>query len=242
MTGIKLLDRRILVLVGGYGAGKTQLSISLALKWAKQGELVALVDLDLINPYFRLREIAIQLEAQGIEVIRPEGDLALAENPSLPRQIDGALRDPTKRVVIDVGGNETGATILGRYHNLLKGEDVAILQVVNIFRPFNSTIEEIESMRRDIETKSHLKVHGWINNSNLQNWTTLADWETSSVLLSNLTAQSKLPIVTRGVDPEWAEKNNLQWNSEWVPVKRYLSLGWKSSGKNGLSIEKGEKE
>jgi len=228
MVRANLLDRRVLVLVGGYGAGKTQLAISLALKWAREGKPVALVDLDLINPYFRLREIAEILEHEGVEVIRPEGDLAFAENPSLPPQIDGALRDTTRHVVLDVGGNETGATIVGRYHNLLEAVDVGVLQVVNVFRPFSSTIEEIERLRLEMERKSHLKVHGWINNSNLIDWTTLKDWQKSEKLMQSLVGQSELPWVTSGVNPKWAERVGLLWEPEWLPVERYLNLGWKS--------------
>ena len=231
-----LLDRRVLVLLGGYGAGKTQLSISLALKWAREGKRVALVDLDLINPYFRVREIAVTLEYEGVEVIRPEGDLAFAENPSLPPQIDGALRDPTRRVIVDVGGNETGATIVGRYHALLEAEDSAVLQVVNIFRPFSSTIEEIESLRLEMERKSHLKVQGWINNSNLMDWTTLDDWRSATELMQKLVDRSKIPLETCGVNPKWAEKIGLTWEPDWIPVEQYLNLGWKNSGK-GRSIE-----
>lgn len=228
MTVKDLLDRRVLVLVGGYGAGKTQIAISLAMKHAKEGKPVALVDLDLINPYFRSRDIAKILENQGIEVIRPEGDLAFAENPSLPPQIDGALRDQTRHVVLDVGGNETGATIVGRYHALLQKEDVGVLQVVNVFRPFSSTIEEIESLRLDIERKSHLKVQGWINNSNLIDWTTLEDWQKSVGLMRSLARESQIPYVTSGINLKWAEKVGLLWEPEWIPVERYLNLGWKS--------------
>ena len=228
MSGTNLLNRRVLVLVGGYGAGKTQLAISLALKWARESKRVALVDLDLINPYFRVREIAQALEHEGVEVIRPEGDLAFAENPSLPPQIDGALRDPTRHVVLDVGGNETGATIVGRYHALLNQEDVGVLQVVNIFRPFSSTIEEIERLRLDMERKSHLRVQGWINNSNLIDWTTLEDWQKSEELMKSLVVQSGIPWITSGVNPKWVEKVGLQWKPEWIPVERYLDLGWKS--------------
>ena len=227
-TEENMLERRILVLVGGYGAGKTQLSINLALKSAREGKRVALVDLDLINPYFRLREIAETLEREGIEVIRPEGDLAFAENPSLPPQIDGALRDPTRRVVLDVGGNENGATIVGRYHNLLQGKDVAVLQVVNVFRPFSGTIEEIENLRFDMERKSHLSVSGWINNSNLQDWTTLDDWHKSTEQMKSLVDQSKLPLVTCGVNPKWAKKVGLPVEPDWIPVDQYLNLGWTS--------------
>lgn len=228
MAGTNLLDRRVLVLVGGYGAGKTQLAISLAIKWARKEKPVALVDLDLINPYFRLREIAEILEHEKVEVIRPEGDLAFAENPSLTPQIDGALHDTTRHVVLDVGGNETGATILGRYHTSLEADDVGIFQVVNVFRPFSSTIEEIERLRLDMERKSHLKIQGWINNSNLIDWTTLEDWQKSKQLMRSLVEQSEIPWVASGVNPKWAEKVGLLWEPEWIPVERYLNLGWKS--------------
>jgi len=240
MIETHMSERRVLVLLGGYGAGKTQLSISLALKRAREGKRVALVDLDLINPYFRLREIADSLEREGVEVIRPKGDLAFAENPSLPAQIDGALRDPTRHVVLDAGGNETGATIVGRYHNLLETEDVAVLQVVNVFRPFSSTVEEIECLRMDMERQSHLKIQGWINNSNLMDWTTLEDWKSSVGIMQSLVDQSKIPFVTCGVNPKWAEKVGLPWEPEWIPVEQYLNLGWKSPVKGRKNIE-GEK-
>ncbi|WP_407308992.1 hypothetical protein [Desulfosporosinus sp. SB140] len=219
-----------MVLIGGYGAGKTQLSISLAFQWAKASKRVALADLDLINPYFRSREVAVPLEKAGVEVIRPQGDLAFAENPSLTPQIEGALRDSSKRVILDVGGNETGATIVGRYHALLQGNDVAVLQVVNIFRPF-STLEEIDNLRLDMERKSHLNVHGWINNSNLQDWTTVEDWQKSEELIQTLVAKTRIPKVACGVNPQWAEKAGLLWEADWIPVQRHLNLGWKSQAK-----------
>ncbi|MGC7873783.1 hypothetical protein ACPUYX_20010 [Desulfosporosinus sp. SYSU MS00001] len=222
--------------MGGYGAGKTQLTINLAYQWAKKNQRVALVDLDLINPYFRSREAAIPLENAGVEVIRPQGDLALAENPSLTPQIEGALRDTNKRVLLDVGGNETGATVVGRYHTFLEREDVAVIQVLNVFRPFSSTLEEIENLRRDMELKSHLKVQGWINNSNLQEWTTVGDWRKSEELLHELEAQTKIPKVACGMNPQWAENVGLPWEADWIPVQRFLNLGWKTPGKRS-SIE-----
>ncbi len=232
----KLLDRRILALVGGYGAGKTQVSISLALRWAGLGQRVALVDLDLINPYFRSREISGFLSRAGVEAIRPQGDLAFAENPSLVPEIDGALRDPSRRVVLDAGGNETGATILGRYHPLLTGEHAAIVQVVNVFRPFSTTTAEIESLRAEIEGKSRCRVQGWINNCNLQDWTTLTDWLASVAIIDDLVRESGIPLAGYAVNPEWASKVGLAWDPAWIPIKRYLSLGWKSSyGERGSS-------
>lgn len=223
----ELLTRRVLVFLGGYGAGKTQVSISLALHKAKAGLPVALVDLDLVNPYFRSRELTDFLEEKGIEVIRPEGDLAFAENPSLVPEIEGALRNKEKHVVLDVGGDPTGATILGRYRPFLLQDDVAVLQVVNVFRPFSTNPEELINLRNDLEMKSRLSVQGWINNSNLQDWTTLENWEAGQRTLEELARQTGIPLVGIAVHKDWAKKLGLSWQKEWIPIQRYLNLGWK---------------
>lgn len=223
----ELLTRRVLAFVGGYGAGKTQVSISMALHKAKVGLPVALVDLDLINPYFRSRELTDYLEEKGIEVVRPEGDLAFAENPSLVPGIEGALRNKDKHVVLDVGGDPTGATILGRYRPFLLLNDVAVLQVVNVFRPFSTNHEEILKLKDDLEMKSRLLVQGWINNSNLQDWTTLEDWEAGKRTLNELVKKTGVPLAGVAVQKDWAKKLGLPWQKEWIPIQRYLNLGWK---------------
>lgn len=225
----ELLQRRVIVLVGGYGSGKTQTALSLALRIAGGGEPVALIDLDIINPYFRSREVRKLLCEQGVEPICPAGDLAFAENPSLVPEIDGALRDSQRRVVLDAGGDETGATVVGRYHGLLASEDVSFLQVVNIFRPFSSTIEEIEAMRRLIEQKTHCPVDGWINNSHLQEWTTRQDWEKAQELMRQLIRTSQIPLAEEALDPVWAKKVGIPWQEHWIPIQPFLRPSWKKS-------------
>lgn len=225
--GSDLLNRRVLVFVGGYGAGKTQVSISMALRKAALNLPVAFVDLDLINPYFRSREMVEFFQQKGVEAVQPKGDLAFAENPSLVPEIEGALRNQEKHVILDVGGDPTGATILGRYQPFLRQDDVAVLQVVNTFRPFSTHVDEIIKLKGDLEDKSRLKVQGWINNSNLQDWTTLTDWEKGQTILEELARKTGIPIAGRAVDRNWAKKMGISWKEEWIPVQRYLNLGWK---------------
>lgn len=223
----ELLTRRVIVLVGGYGAGKTQVSLSMALHRAELGLPVALVDLDLINPYFRSREMTQFLEENGVEVVRPAGDLAFSENPSLVPEIEGALRNREKHVILDVGGDPTGATILGRYYPYLNQNDVAVLQVINIFRPFSTNLEEIRTLQNDLEIKSRLKVEGWINNTNLQDWTTFDDWEKGRKMVEELALTTGIPIAGRAVEVDWARKMKISWDPNWIPIQRYLNLGWK---------------
>ena len=73
MQSENLPKARILVLVGNYGSGKTEISLNLALKLARRGEKVTLVDLDIVNPYFRSRERRDLLESAGIRLISSWG-------------------------------------------------------------------------------------------------------------------------------------------------------------------------
>ncbi|MBR4225675.1 MAG: hypothetical protein IKM91_09140 [Candidatus Methanomethylophilaceae archaeon] len=57
------LERRVTVVCGHYGAGKTNLSINLAADCARRGEDVTLIDLDVVNPYFRSADYSEQLSA-----------------------------------------------------------------------------------------------------------------------------------------------------------------------------------
>ena len=45
--------KRITIITGHYGSGKTNLSVNLAVNAAKEGKKVTVVDLDIVNPYFR---------------------------------------------------------------------------------------------------------------------------------------------------------------------------------------------
>ena len=46
-------DKRITILCGHYGTGKTNVAVNLALAMAKTSEKVTVADLDIVNPYFR---------------------------------------------------------------------------------------------------------------------------------------------------------------------------------------------
>ena len=50
---IKMNFRKINIITGHYGSGKTNVSVNMALDLAEKGEQVTVVDLDIVNPYFR---------------------------------------------------------------------------------------------------------------------------------------------------------------------------------------------
>lgn len=151
-----------IVVVGDYGSGKTEFSINLAIERAWESEVV-LVDLDIVNPYFRSREATRQLETHGVEVVFNR-ELSQADLPALSPRTDSALLED-KTLIIDVGGDD-GSIVLGRYRSrLLQGAE--IWQVVNCLRPFTATVDGIIETARRIQGKSGLAITGLVNNTNL---------------------------------------------------------------------------
>jgi hypothetical protein len=163
---------RITIYFGHYGSGKTELSLSKAFFMAEKGNNVTLVDLDIVNPYFRSGEQKKALEEKGIKVIMPNFEGTNVAVPSLPAEINTVFIDKERQVIFDVGGSPSGATAIGRYSSKIKEDEFETCLVVNILRPFTTTAKEIAEIARDISLKSRLPIHTLINNTNVAYETT----------------------------------------------------------------------
>lgn len=163
---------RITVHMGHYGSGKTEISLNTALELAGRGQPVTLVDLDIVNPYFRSGEQRDRLTAAGVRVVMPTFEGTNVDVPALPADVQSVFADPGRRVIFDVGGDPAGAAALGRYKPYFVREDVDALCVVNTCRPFTGSAGEVEAMVRTLEERSRLTVTGLIHNSNLARETT----------------------------------------------------------------------
>lgn len=128
---------------------------------------LALADLDIVNVYFRSRERTMMLEAEGIEVISSSIKEDNCDLPALSARITVPIYDKRYQCVIDLGGNDIGANILGRLKPHLDIQEVDFMMVVNIFRPETGTIQEIITQKEQLEQASNLKITGFVNNSNL---------------------------------------------------------------------------
>ena len=106
---------RFTVLTGNYGSGKTELALNLAMGFAAAGKQTTLVDLDIVNPYFRSGEKAQEMKAAGVRMLMPTFALTTVDIPALPAEIQSVFETPGDHVIFDVGGDDTGAAALGRY-------------------------------------------------------------------------------------------------------------------------------
>ena len=160
------IKNRISVFTGGFGSGKTETALNYALYLHSCGEAVTVVDLDLINPYFRVRVVRENLESKGIKVISPDGKLAGADVPALPAAIY-SIFEGKGHAVIDVGGDDIGATALGRFKEQLNAVPRKIFFVVNTCRLHTREQSGIIKMMRGVERTSRLQVNALICNTNL---------------------------------------------------------------------------
>lgn len=160
------------LICGHYGAGKTNLSINLAIECARKGRDVVLVDLDIVNPYFRSTDYSDILRKRGVNVVGPVFANTNSDTPSLPAEIGNAVSDRSKTVIVDVGGDDAGATALGRYADIIKERGYRMFYVINRYRSMISTPEDAAEILENIERVSGLKATSIVNNSHLKENTT----------------------------------------------------------------------
>ncbi|NMC32998.1 MAG: hypothetical protein GYA36_11180 [Veillonellaceae bacterium] len=184
---------RIKVLVGEFGSGKTELAVNLATYMQKSGLKTAVVDMDLVKPYFRTREHRQQLEADGVTVIMPQGGLAHADLPIMPQGLPRVLSSPEYRVVIDVGGAKA-AIVLGQVRRSIQDNGCEVLMVVNVCRPFSRNVAEIVNAMRNVEAASGLAITGLVGNTNLGAATTLQHVESGTQIVRQVAETTGLPL------------------------------------------------
>jgi RecA/RadA recombinase len=182
------------VVTGHYGSGKTNLAVNLALDCAAQGEKVCIVDLDVVNPYFRTADFAELFEGRGVRMIAPLYANSNLDIPALCFDMD-ALLDNHDRVILDVGGDDAGAAALGQYAASLLSVRCDMLYVVNMYRYLTHTPEEAVELLRDIEQASGLKATGIVNCSNLGTETTAAKISASEEFADKCAAEAGVPVL-----------------------------------------------
>lgn len=212
-------NNRLTIFVGNYGSGKTELSMNYALDLARQGQRVALVDLDIINPYFRSREKAGLLESQGVHVILPQAEYVMSEAPAMPPEVAGFIANQDYHVVIDVGGDNTGATALGRFADLIKDTGYRMLLVVNTNRPDTDSPAGILAVMHSIEAASRLSVTALVSNTNLAWETDLDLVQQGYEMLEQVSLQTGLPI-----DFIVVESSLFQQVKEHFPHRQVFSI------------------
>ena len=190
-----MIYKRITLLCGHYGSGKTNVAVNMAYDQKAKYDRVAIADLDIVNPYFRTKDSAKDFDALGIELIASEYAGSNVDIPALPQQIYSICDQKDKQVIIDVGGDDRGAYALGRISPaILEENNYEMLFVINCFRPLTRDAESTIEVMREIEYAAKIKFTAIVNNSNLGEETTKDDVLNSISYAEEISQKTGLPI------------------------------------------------
>lgn len=228
--------KKYYVLIGNYGSGKTELALNFAFDAAARGARTELLDLDMVNTYFRLTERGRMTRMKEIRLVSPNYACSGIETLSLPAEVASAFAMDWDTVVFDVGGDAVGSTALGRYHQdfmaLAPGE-LEVLNVVNIRRPLAGTVEKIIHLQEEMQIHSRLKITGMINNTNLAQMTTPAELRDGYEMIREVSEKTGVPVMyTSGkkemMDLFLAEGHDPKYIGTPLVIDTYMERDWDS--------------
>lgn len=192
--------RRVMLLAGHYGSGKTNIALNMAYGLKDLGKSVTVADLDIVNPYYRLKDSEKELSSRGIDMISSSFANSNVDLPSLPQELYRIVDDTGRCFVVDVGGDDRGAYALGRFSGRLKEENsYDMLLVVNCYRPLSGDGKNTLEIKEEIEAAGHVNFTAVINNSNLGVDTTPEDIRTSREYAEEIASLTGLPLLATTV-------------------------------------------
>ena len=229
--------KKMMVLIGNYGSGKSELALNFAFRAAERGERTELLDLDMVNTYFRLTERGKQVEMKEIRLVSPNFANSGIETLSLPAEVQSAFAMDWDTVIFDVGGDAVGSTALGRYYqDFAELEDGAleVLNVVNIRRPLAGTAERVIRLQEEMQIHSRLKITGMINNTNLAEVTTAQELHDGYELIKEVSEKTGVPVKYTSGRKELLEQflaeggHDPKYIGTPLPIDIYMRRDWNS--------------
>ncbi len=199
--------KRLTVLCGHYGTGKTNCAVNMALDLKRQYPKVAVADLDIVNPYFRTKDSESEFAAAGIELICSRYANTNLDIPALPENLYRITEDRDTKMILDIGGDDSGAIVLGRLAPaILQENDYEMLTVINKYRPLTPDVESTTEVLREIEASSRIPFTGIVNNSNLGEDTTAEDVIASVQYAEDVASAMGIPVVLTTVKADLYEE------------------------------------
>lgn len=203
------MKNKLVIVVGHFGSGKTEFSVNYAIKKASEGRKVRMADLDIANAYFRSREKADMLSANGVEIISNNfNNDWKTDLPALNAGIKTFFEDETSDVeyVVDVGGNPEGARVMRQYLPVIqKRKEYEMWLVVNANRFETLTAENMVMFAQAIESEAGLRCTGIINNTHFVRETEIEDIYNGNAVAREAAKMLNLPIVYTVAEEHIAE-------------------------------------
>ena len=209
-------DKRVRIIAGHYGSGKTEFAVNYAVALSKNAPRVVLADLDIVNVFFRSRERVI-----GSSIKQDNCDL-----PAVSAEIGTPAKDRACDYIIDLGGNSVGTTTLARLRPLLSRDEIDFFMVVNVNRPDTASVEGILFQKECLEYASGFQVTGFINNTNLVRESTLENLVAGDAVLREASKRTGIPIRYTSYMEEIIGRVPGRLSGERLPLKFFMREEW----------------
>ena len=221
-------DKRVRIITGNYGSGKTEFAVNYAVKLRQSAERkVVLADMDVVNVYFRPRDRRRELREMGVTVISSSiPERSNTDVPALSGGTEAAVRDGSCEVIIDLGGNSVGINALGRIKPLLDPEETEFFMVINANRPDTYDVRGILRQKEDLEESAGLKVTGFINNTNLIRQTALETMARGNEIIGEASRRANVPVRYVSYIEELISVPEGRFFGELFPMKLYMRQEW----------------
>lgn len=220
-------DKRVRIMIGHYGSGKSEFAMNYVVKLRDEVDgKVALSDLDIVNVYFRTREKKNFLKSLNILPIDSSIDAPTLDLPAISAEIATPINDKLYNYVMDVGGDNVGARVIGRFNHLLNEGDYDMFCVVNGNREQTQTANQVINHIKAIEKASCLKVTGLVNNTHLIKSTTVEDILKGQELVKEVSRLCNIPIRYVACLESIVDELPKDLEGEIFPIKLYMREDW----------------
>ena len=201
-------NKRINIIAGHYGSGKTTFSINYALSLSESTKKhIYLADLDVVNPYFRSREYKEFLSQNNIEIL---GSYIYHKGSDLPAVSADVLKMFSNKDglgIVDLGGNAVGSNAFGIFKDSVNKEETNLFFILNASRGETSTLDGALIHMTSLEYSLNMKFTAIINNTHLMEYTTIDVIEEGEKLSSELSINKNIPVIYTCLSKEFLDKN-----------------------------------
>lgn len=217
---------KVFIFVGHFGSGKTEVAANYALELKKFCEKINIIDMDIINPFFRTADFRDLFNANGIDVVTSPFAGSNLEIPALPPNIPLVLNEDGSKTILDVGGDDLGARVLSCYKENIKALKYRVYCVINIRRPDTDSPAKIKSIIGRIEETSGLKVDALVNNTNLAGETSICDIIEGQDIIGKVSEETGIPIAFICTDEHVLKELPEAIGTDTLIHKNKIALPW----------------